>query len=165
MTNTDIITTMTADQWARLSELGTKKAVEELHPEVHAEFRAAWTAGMTETQINEWITRLVRLPDAETSAYHLGLREAIAKGCPELAGRHPRQAEILATIPIEDRAVVAASARLQGNCCGGNPSSNLWSAAAEYRRIGAAAMARKDRLTNASLMGWPVDENGYRTDK
>jgi hypothetical protein len=72
---------------------------------------------------------------------------------------------VLATIPQEDRAVVCASARLMQNMVGGIFSGCLWSSAAEYRRIGAEALARKDRLTNAHAMGWVVDADGHRVDR
>jgi hypothetical protein len=147
----------------QLRELGARKAVEELHPELHAEFRAAWAAGMSKAEASEWAYRLGRLPDAESSTYTLGLREARAKGWDDdLAGRHPRQAEVLAEIPKEDRAVVASSARLMQNMTGGILSGCLYSAAAEYRRIGAEELAKRDRLTNARAMGWRVDEDGHR---
>lgn len=80
----------------------------------------------------------------------------------EVEQMHPRQAQILRTIPAADRAVVLRSAHLMQNMTGGNLSGALWSSASEYRRIGAAALARKDRITNARAMGWTVDEDGHR---
>lgn len=78
---------------------------------------------------------------------------------------HYRQAEILIQVPAEDRQVVLSSAYLMMNMTATNLSGALYSSAAEYRRVGAEALARKDRLTNARAMGWPVDENGYRIDR
>lgn len=75
---------------------------------------------------------------------------------------HPRQAEVLRNVPAQDRAVVLRSAHLMQNMVGGNLSGCLYSSAAEYRRIGAEALARRDRLTNARAMGWTVDEDGHR---
>lgn len=150
----------------QLAELGARKAVAELHPELHAEFRAAWAAGMSKEEASKWAYRLGQLPNADSGPYTLGLREARAKGIEDLAGMHPRQAAVLAEVPAEDRNVVASSARLLMNTSPGwNYSGALSSAAAEYRRIGAEALARKDRLTNAALMRWEVDEDGYRIDQ
>ena len=82
-----------------------------------------------------------------------------------LARMHPRQAAILAEIPEEDRAAVWKSAHLMQNMVGGRLSSCLHSSAAQYRRVGREEMERQDRLTCARAMAWPVDEDGYRTDR
>jgi hypothetical protein len=149
----------------QLRELGARKAVAELHPELHAEFRAAWAAGMSKAEASDWAYRLGRLPDAESSTYTLGLREAREKGWgDDLAGMHPRQAQVLVEVPSEDRAAVASSAHLMQNLTGGIFSGCLQSCVAEYKRVGAEQMARQDRLTNARLMGWNVDEEGRRID-
>jgi hypothetical protein len=78
---------------------------------------------------------------------------------------HYRQAEILIQVPAEDRQAVLSSAYLMMNMTATNLSGALWSCVQEYRRVGAEAMARQDRLTNARAMGWPVDENGHRIDR
>jgi hypothetical protein len=75
---------------------------------------------------------------------------------------HPRQAEILIKVPAQDRRAVLNSAHLMMNCTGGTLSGCLWSSEQEYRRLGADELAKRDRLTNARLMGWRVDENGHR---
>jgi hypothetical protein len=156
---------VTVQQRESLAKYGNRAAVAEFHPEMHAEFRAAWPT-MTESEASEWIRKLILLPPADGDFCHVGLRQCLANGWdPEFATMHPAQAAILAKIPAEDRGVVCSSARLQQNMCGGNFSGNLSSAAAQYRRIGAAAMARQDRFTNARAMGWQVDQDGHRIDR
>lgn len=158
--------TLTEEQRNKLAALGVSKAVEELHSALHEQFRMEWRLGINEEQADTWINALTSLPDAEGNFHQVGLRQCRANGWDDsLASRHPAQAAVLATIPIEDRGMVVASAHLQQNLCGGPLSVNLSAAATEYRRIGAVAMARKDRLTNARMMGWTVDEDGHRIDR
>lgn len=144
-----------------LAELGARKAVAELHPELHAEFRAQWPA-MDDEAAKDWIEALGTLKDADCGPYSLGLRKAREMGCEELAGRHPAQVEVLKDIPAEDRSAVESSAHLMQNLVGGIFSGCLWSAAQQYRRVGLEEMQRRDRLSNARAMGWAVDEDGYR---
>jgi hypothetical protein len=157
---------VTAAQRQAFVELGARKAVAELHPALYAEFRLAWPT-LTEGTAPAWLATLGRLPNADSGTYTLGLREARAKGWgDDLAGMNPRQAEILVQVPTaEDRKVVLASAHLQQNLSGGILSGCIYSAVQEYKRIGAQALARKDRLTNARAMKWEVDEDGHRINR
>jgi hypothetical protein len=82
-----------------------------------------------------------------------------------LARMHPRQAAVLVEIPEEDREAVFSSAMLMQNLVGGNLSGCLYSAAAQYRRVGLEAMKRQDRLSCARAMRWEVDEDGHRIDR
>lgn len=65
---------------------------------------------------------------------------------------HPRQAQWLLKVPVEDRPVVLNHAHFMQNISGGNLSGNLQMALARYRHIGADAMAEQDADDNARLM-------------
>ena len=158
------MTTISAATREVLAKLGAKKAVAELHPELHAEFRAAWPT-MDEDEASLWVERLLDLPRAESDSRAPGLRECREKGWgDDLVAVHYRQVEVLKDIPAEDRSAVISSAHLMQNLVGGILSGCLWSAAQQYRRVGVEAMKRQDRLSNARAMGWAVDEGGYRID-
>lgn len=157
---------VTVAQRLHLANLGESKAVEELHPELHAEFRAAWPT-MSEEGAKGWVERLKALPQAKTDSFGLlGLREVREMGLDDsFAGMQRRKAAVLATIPVEDRPAVYSSALLMQNMVGGRISDCLHSAAQSFRRLGREEMQKRDRLTCAHAMGWAVDEDGHRIDR
>ena len=73
----------------------------------------------------------------------------------EIGRMHPRQAEILKEVAVEDRAAVIHHARFRMNISGGIFSSNLQLAVDSLKRLGSAEALREDtRSSNAKLMGW-----------